>query len=238
MPEILSMEEAIKKYVNNGSSIMFGGFLGCNTPLMAVDKIIDLGIKDLTIMSAVNSFPGGGSEIGLLFDHGLVKKFVGSHIGTNPTAVEQYKSGKLEVEYYPQGTFIEKIRCAAAGLGGVLTPTGLGTLLAEGKEKISVNGKEFLLETPLKADVAIIKAQKADKMGNLVYSGTPNTNPIMAAAADITIVEVEEIVEIGDINPEDVHTPGIFVDAICVGYSYDQYREKMREMWNKIGALK
>lgn len=238
MPEILSMEEALKKYVKNGSSVMIGGFLGCNTPLMAVDKLVELGIKDLTVLSAVNSFPGGGCEIGLLFDKGLVKKFVGSHIGTNPTAVKQYMAGNLEVEYYPQGSFIEKVRCAAAGLGGVLTPTGLGTLLEEGKEKITVAGKEYLLETPLTADVAIIKAQKADKMGNLVYSGTPNTNPIMAGAAAVTIVEVEEIVETGTINPEDVGTPGIFIDAICVGYSFEQYREKMRAMCNNIGGLK
>lgn len=133
MPQIMSMEDALKKYVKNGSSVMMGGFLGCNTPLMAVDKIIELGIKDLTLMSTVNSFPGGGCEIGLLFDHGLVKKFIGSHIGTNPTAVKQFKEGKIEVEYYPQGTFIEKIRSAAAGLGGVLTPTGVGTLVEEGK---------------------------------------------------------------------------------------------------------
>ena len=238
MPEILSMEEALKKYVKSGSSLMMGGFLGCNVPLMAIDKIIELGIKDLTLISAVNSFPGEGFELGLLFDHGLIKKFIGSHIGTNPTAVKQYAEGKLEVEYYPQGTVIEKIRCAGAGLGGFLTPTGLGTLMEEGKQKVTVNGKEYLLEEPLGANVAIIKAQKADRMGNLVYSGTMNSNPIMAPAADITIAEVEEIVELGEIAPKDVDTPGIFVDALCVGYNFDQYRERMREMWNKLGLMR
>lgn len=237
MPEILSMEEALKKYVKDDSDIMMGGFLGCNAPLMAIDKIIELGIKDLTLISAVNSFPGGGFEIGLLFDHGLVKKFIGSHIGTNPTAVKQYAEGKIDVEYYPQGTVIEKIRCAGAGLGGFLTPVGLGTLMEEGKQKLTVNGKEYLLEEPLKASVAIIKAQKSDKMGNLVYSGTMGPNPIMAPAADITIVEVEEIVEPGEIAPKDVDTPGIFVDVLCVGYDFDQYRERMREMWNKLGLM-
>ena len=238
MPEILSMEDALKKYLKNHSSLMMGGFLGCNAPLMAIDKIIELGIKDLTLISAVNSFPGGGFEIGLLFDHGLIKKFIGSHIGTNPTAVKQYAEGKLEVDYYPQGTVIEKIRCAGFGLGGFLTPTGLGTLMEEGKQKITVNGREYLLEEPLGADVAIIKADKADKMGNLVYSGTMNSNPIMASAADITIAEVSEIVEVGEIAPEDVQTPGIFVDVLCVGYSFDQYRERMREMWNKLGLMR
>ncbi|MHC6180314.1 CoA transferase subunit A [Clostridium sp. JNZ X4-2] len=234
MPQFLDMEEAIKKYVKNGSTIMIGGFLGSNTPLMAVDKLVELNISDLTLICSTNSFPGGGFDIGLLFDHGLVKKFIGSHIGTNPTAVKQYMDNKIEVEYYPMGSLIEKIRCAAAGLGGVLTPTGLGTLLEKGKKKIEVDGREYLLETPLKADVAIIKAQKADKMGNLVYSGAPTASPLMAAAADITIVEVEEIVEAGEIKPEIVQTPGIFNDAICVGYSYEECQSKMRKVWSRL----
>ncbi|MFL0197667.1 CoA transferase subunit A [Clostridium sp. WILCCON 0269] len=238
MSEILEIKEAIKKYVKNGSSVMFGGFLGSNTPLMAVDKLVELQISELTLISSTNSFPGGGFDIGLLFDHGLVKKFIGSHIGTNPTAVKQYIEDKLEVEYYPLGTFIEKVRCAAAGLGGILTPVGVGTLIEKGKRIIKVEGKEYLLETPLKADIAIIKAQKSDKMGNLVYRGTPNASPIMAAAADITIAEVEEIVETGEISPEEIQTPGIFINAICVGYSYEQYQYKMRQMWNRIYKFK
>lgn len=237
MPEILSMEEALKKYVKNDSSLMMGGFLGCNTALMAIDKIIELGIGDLTLISAVNSFPGGGHEIALLFDHGLVKKFIGSHIGTNPTCVKQYKEGKVEVEMYPQGTVIEKIRCGGAGLGGVLTPVGIGTLMEEGKQKIVLDGKEYLLETALRADVAIIKGFKADTAGNIVYKGTMNSNPTMASAADITIAEVEEIVEAGEIDPKDVDTPGIFVDVICKGYTADIYREKMRAMWKQVNYI-
>ncbi|MCI1945560.1 CoA transferase subunit A [Clostridium luticellarii] len=234
MPEFLEMEEAIKKYVKDGSDIMIGGFLGSNVPLMAIDKLVKLSIKDLTLICSTNSFPGGGFDVGLLFDHGLVKKFIGSHIGTNPTAVKQYIENKVEVEYCPIGSLVERIRCAAAGLGGVLTPTGVGTLVEKGKKKIKVDKREYLLETPLKADIALIKAQKADKMGNLVYKGTPNASTLMAAAADITIVEVEEIVENGEIKPELVQTPGIFNNVICKGYSCQQYKDKMLKVWSRL----
>jgi acetate CoA/acetoacetate CoA-transferase alpha subunit len=132
---------------------------------------------------------------------------------------------------------VEKIRCSAAGLGGVLTPTGLGTLMEEGKEKIEVEGKEYILETALKADVAIIKGFKADKKGNIIYKGTMNANPIMAGAAKITIAEVEEIVEVGELAPEEIQTPGVLVDYVCLGYSDDEYHKRTQEMCKSIGIF-
>ncbi|WMJ79963.1 CoA transferase subunit A [Clostridium sp. MB40-C1] len=236
MPQIMKIEEAIKKYVKDGSSIMIGGFLGCNTPYKAIDQMVKQGSKELTIISTVNSFTH--QDMGKLFDAGLVRKFIGSHIGTNAVVVNQYRTGKLQVEYYPQGTLIEKIRCAGAGLGGVLTPTGIGTLLEEGKEKIEVNGKEYLLETPLSADVAIIKGFKADKKGNIVYKGTANANPIMATAGKITIAEVDEIVEVGELEASEIGTPGIFVNAICLGYEKDEFIQKSRDMYKAVGIFK
>jgi acetate CoA/acetoacetate CoA-transferase alpha subunit len=234
--KIMDMKSAIGEFVKPGSTVMFGGFLGCNAPLKAIDEIVEEGIGDLTAISAVNSFTN--SDIGLLFDNNLIKKFIASHIGTNKVAVQQYKSGQIEMEYYPQGTLIEKIRCAGAGLGGVLTPTGLGTLVEEGKDKKVIDGKEYILETALGADVAIIKGFKADKAGNILYKGTANSNPIMATAAKFTIAEVEEIVEVGEIPSFNVGTPGIFVDAICLGYEADQYRDAIRDMCKSVGIYK
>lgn len=233
MKGIISMEEAIKNYVQTGSRIMVGGFLGCNTPLKAIDELVKQDKNDLTIISTVNSFTS--SDFGLLFDKKQVSKFIGSHLGTNSTAVKQYKSGDIDVEYYPQGTLVEKIRCSAAGLGGVLTPTGIGTLMEEGKEKLTVEGKEYILETPLKADVAIIKGFKADKKGNILYKGTMNANPIMAGAATITIAEVEEIVEVGELAPHQIQTPGVLVDYVCVGYTDEDYHKRTQDMCKSIG---
>lgn len=233
MKGIITMEEAIRNNVNNGSRIMVGGFLGCNTPLNAIDEIAKQEKSDLTLISTVNSFTS--SDFGLLFDKKQVSKFIGSHLGTNSTAVKQYKEGIIDVEYYPQGTLIEKIRCSAAGLGGVLTPTGIGTLMEEGKDKINVDGKDYILETPLKADVAIIKGFKADKKGNIIYKGTMNANPIMAGAAKVTIAEVEEIVEVGELKPEEIQTPGVLVDYVCIGYKDEDYHKRTQDMCKSIG---
>ncbi|MGL6081523.1 MAG: CoA transferase subunit A, partial [Gammaproteobacteria bacterium] len=148
----------------------------------------------------------------------LFKKFIGCHIGLNPEIQRQNNAGETEVTLIPMGTFMERIRCGGAGLGGILTPTGLGTEVEAGKQKITVEGKEYLLEIPLRADIAFIKAKTADKAGNLVHSKTArNFNSVMATAADIVIVEVEEIVEIGTIDPNQVHTPFIFIDYIVQG---------------------
>jgi acetate CoA/acetoacetate CoA-transferase alpha subunit len=144
-----------------------------------------------------------------------VKKVIASHIGTNPSTIEQYNNKEIEIEFNPQGTLVERIRCAGAGLGGVLTPIGIGTVVEENKTKINVDGRDYLLEKPLRADVALLGANVSDKIGNLLYKGSSqNFNPIMATAADIVIAEAEEIVEIGEIAPESVRTQSIFVDYI------------------------
>ncbi|MEL7654855.1 MAG: CoA transferase subunit A, partial [Bacillota bacterium] len=156
--------------------------------------------------------------IGKLVNSRQLKKAIVSYIGRNPSTVEQYEAGNLEIEFVPQGTLAERIRAGGFGLGGILTPTGVGTEFEIGKQRITVNEKDYLLELPLRADIALIKAYKADKSGNLVYrKASRNTNPLMAAAADITIVQADEIVETGAIDPDEVMTPGIFVDYIVQG---------------------
>ncbi|MDI3522163.1 MAG: acetate CoA/acetoacetate CoA-transferase alpha subunit [Bacillota bacterium] len=229
--------DAALSHVKDGMTIMIGGFLGLNAPLAAIDRLVELGVKDLTLIAAVNAYPGGGFGIGKLIENHQVKKYIGSHIGTCPAAVEQYKNGELEVEFYPQGTVIEKIRAGGAGLGGILTPTGVGTLMEEGKQKVTVDGRVYLVETPLKADVAIIRGYKADKVGNILYRGTPNSNPIMALAADYVIAEVDYVVEAGEIEPDRVGTPGILVDAVVRGYGEEKTREIFRDLWTKNKKL-
>lgn len=226
----MALAEAMAK-IKDGMTIIIGGFLDQNAPLACIDYLVESGVKDLTLISLVNAYMGGGFGIGKLFDNKQVKKFIGSHIGTCPAAVEQFKNGELEVEYFPQGTLIEKIRAGGAGLGGVLTPVGIGTLMEEGKQKVSVNGREYLVETALKADVAVIKGYKADKVGNILYRGTTNTNPILPLAADYVIAEVDHIVEPGDIEADRVGTPGILVDAIVKSYGEEKIREIYRNLW-------
>ena len=175
--------------------------------------MIELGVKDLTIVCNDTSFADKG--VGKWIVSKQVKKVIASHIGTNPESGKQFNAGETEFELVPQGTLAERIRAAGAGLGGVLTPTGVGTTVQEGKQVLTVDGKEYILEKPIKADVAIIGATIADKKGNLWYEGsTRNFNPVMATAADVVIVEADKIVEVGEIKPEDVATPHIFVDYI------------------------
>ena len=217
--------------IKDGMTIMIGGFLGQNAPLACIDRLVERGVKDLTLITAVNSYVGGGFGIGKLFENHQIKKYIGSHVGTCPAATEQYKKGELEVEYYPQGTVIEKIRAGGAGLGGVLTPVGVGTLMEEGKQKVVINGQTYLVETALKADVAIIRGYKGDKAGNILYRGTPNTNPVMALSANYVIAEVDYVMERGEIEPDRVGTPGILVDALVVGYGEEKTREIFRNIW-------
>lgn len=212
MSKFISIEEAVQK-VKNGMTIMIGGFLANGTPNRIVDALLKTGVKDLTIICNDTAFPDKG--IGQLVGNKQVKKLYTSHIGTNPSSSEQYNSGELEIEFCPQGTLAERIRSGGNGLGGILTATGLGTIVAEGKRIVEVDGKEYLLETPLRADLALIAASKGDKSGNLVYHGTSqNFNPLMATAADVVIAEVEEVLETGEIAPEYVHTPAVFVDYL------------------------
>jgi len=208
------MDEAIAK-IEDGMHIMIGGFMAAGTPNNIVKAMVDSGVKDLTIICNDTAFADKG--IGLLISNRQVKKVISSHIGTNKATIEQFNNKEIEVEFVPQGTLAERIRSAGAGLGGVLTPTGLGTVAQEGKQVIAVDGKDYLLETALKADVALIGASIADEEGNLFYKGTTqNFNPLMATAAELVIVEVGELVKIGDIPMENVHTQALFVDHMVI----------------------
>lgn len=212
MNKRISLDEAVAK-MHDGMTLMIGGFLAVGTANKVVDKLVESGVKNLTIICNDTAFIDKG--LGKLIANKQVSKVVASHIGTNPATIEQMNNGELDIEFSPQGTLAERIRSAGAGLGGVLTPTGLGTLVAEGKEVITVDGKAYLLEKPLRADVAILGASVGDECGNLVYRGTTqNFNPLMATAADIVIAEVEEIVASGELKPEEIRTPSIFVDYL------------------------
>jgi len=201
--------------IKSSMTIMSNGFMGVKSAETLIDAIVEKGIKDLTLISTDTATPNVGP--GKLIHGRNVKKLYASHIGLNPETGSLMNSGELEVELVPQGTLAERIRCGGSGLGGVLTPTGIGTEVEEGKQKITVDGKDFLLELPLHADVAIIKASVCDRAGNIFYRGTSkNFSTVMAMAADYVIVEADEIVEIGELGPEQIMTPGIFVNAIVL----------------------
>jgi acetate CoA/acetoacetate CoA-transferase alpha subunit len=189
---------------------MIGGFLAVGTPETLISEVLNKGTKDLTVIGNDTGFPDRG--IGRLIVAKRVKKAVASHVGTNPETGRQMNAGETEVVLVPQGTLAEQVRAAGAGLGGILTPTGVGTIVEAGKQKVSINGREYLLELPMHADFALIRAHKADEKGNLVYrrSGR-NFNPLMAMAAKVVVAEVDEIVPVGEIDPDDVVTPGLFV---------------------------
>lgn len=211
---VVSAEEAVS-HIKDGMSIMVGGFNYGGVPYTLVEALEKAGVKNLTMISNDTSYANVGH--GRLVAAGQVKKVIASHVGINKKTGEQYNAGTLELELSPQGTFVERIRAGGFGLGGVLTPTGLGTKVEEGKQIVEVDGKKYLLEKPLRADVALIRAYKADRMGNLTYYGTNrNFNPTMATAADLVIAEVDSIVEIGELNPDTVVTPGILVDFLVV----------------------
>lgn len=203
----------VMESIKDGMVVMIGGFMGVGTPEFIIDAMIKKNVKDLTIIANDTSFPDRG--LGRLIVNKQVKKVIASHIGLNPETGRQMNNGELEVKLIPQGTLVEQIRCGGAGIGGFLTETGIGTIVEEGKEKIKVGNKEYLLELPLRADVAVIGGSIVDRQGNVFYNAsTRNFNPIMATAADIVIVGAEKIVEVGELDPNHVMTPGIFVDYI------------------------
>jgi acetate CoA/acetoacetate CoA-transferase alpha subunit len=215
MAKITTVEQAME-HIDHASVIMIGGFLGCGTPEALIDAMVDKGFRELTIIANDSGFPTRG--IGKLIVAKQVKKLIASHIGTNVETGRQMQANELAVELVPQGTLIERIRSGGAGLGGVLTPTGLGTMVADGKEVIAVDGQNFLLEKPLKAEIALIKAHKADESGNLIFRRSArNFNPVIATAADTVIAEVQEIVPVGELDPDEVMVPGIFVDFVVKG---------------------
>jgi acetate CoA/acetoacetate CoA-transferase alpha subunit len=212
--KITSAEE-VSALFRDGMTAMVGGFMGVGTPQGLITAMLAADIKDITLIANDTAFVETG--VGPLIVGHKVKKVIASHIGTNPETGRQMIAGELDVELVPQGTLAERVRAGGSGLGGVLTPTGVGTVVEEGKVKMMVDGREYLLEKPLFAEVALLKAHKADKAGNLIYHRSArNFNPLMALAADLVIVQVEEIVEIGEIDPDEVMTPGILVDKIFV----------------------
>lgn len=211
----LTTIQQVSASFQTGMTVMIGGFLAVGTPTVLVNALLETGVSDLTLIGNDTAFPDSG--VGVLVVNKRVKKAIVSHIGTNPETGRQMMAGEMQVDLVPQGTLAERIRAAGAGLGGVLTPTGVGTIVEEGKQKLTVDGKEYLLEKALKADLALIKAKKADKAGNLIYNKSArNFNPVMALAADLVIAEVEELVEVGQLDPDEVMTPGILVDKIIV----------------------
>ena len=212
MKKIKTIDE-VMKYIKDGMTISVGGFIGVGTPEKLIDAIVAKGIKNITLIANDTSTPTTG--VGKLIVNKNCKKVIVSHIGTNAETQRQMNTKELEVELVPQGTLIERIRSAGAGLGGVLTPTGIGTIVEEGKRKIEIDCKEYLLELPLRADVALILGGIVDKRGNVYYNkATRNFNPIIATAADIVIVQAEKLVEIGELDQSDVMTPSIFVNYI------------------------
>jgi len=205
--------------IKDGDSVMIGGFMDCGAPHTLMLALKENGTINLTLISNDTSFhdfkTGNIKGVAHLIQNKQFKKIIASHIGANQETQRQMNAGETVVELVPQGTLAEQIRAGGSGLGGILTPTGIGTEVAIGKQIVDVDGKSFLLEIPIKANVALIKAKKADKSGNLVFKGTArNFNSLMATAATIVIAEVEEIVEIGEIDPNDVHTPSIFIDFL------------------------
>ncbi len=207
-----TLESAVAQ-IPEGASLMIGGFMGVGTPERIVDELIRQRKRDLTVIANDTALPGVG--IGKLVTAGAVRKVIASHIGLNPETQQKMLAGEMDVELVPQGTLIERIRAAGHGLGGVLTPTGVGTVVEEGKRKLEVDGREYLVETALSADFALVQAFLADYLGNLTYALTArNFNPVIAMAARTVIVDAEHVVPVGMISPDHVQTPAPLVDYL------------------------
>lgn len=225
-----SAKEALSD-VHDGATIMFGGFGLCGIPENLIFALRDKGVKNLTCIS--NNAGVADFGLGLVMKNGQIKKMIASYVGENEIFEKLFLSGELEVELCPQGTLSERIRAAGAGIPAFFTPTGVGTLVAQGKEEREIDGRKYILEKALKADFAFVKAWKGDKYGNLVYRrSTRNFNPMMATAAKITIAEVEDLVEVGELDPDQIHTPGVYVKRIIQGPRYEKRIENktLREM--------
>lgn len=217
---------AIADVVKNNQTIAVGGFGLCGIPEVLIDALMNTGVKDLTCISNNAGIDGFG--LGKLLEKRQIKKMISSYVGENKEFERQFLNGELEVELTPQGTLAEKLRSGGAGIPAFFTQTGVGTLIAEGKEIREFEGKEYILEHSLTADVALVKAYKADRAGNLVFRKTAhNFNPDCAVAGKFTIVEVEQIVEIGEIDPDDIHLPGIYVDRIVLNPHPEKRIEQM-----------
>jgi 3-oxoacid CoA-transferase subunit A len=223
--KVLATADAAVALVSDGARIMMGGFGLCGIPENLIRALRARGTKGLTVISNNAGVDDFGA--GVLLRSRQVRKMVSTYVGENKEFERQFLSGELEVELVPQGTFAERLRAGGAGIAGFFTPTAYGTIVAEGKETRIIDGKGYVLELPLRADFAFVKAWKGDRLGNLVYRRTArNFNPVMATAASITIAEVEELVEPGAIDPDHVVTPGVFVKHIVRGHDYEKRIEK------------
>ncbi len=213
--------------IEDGASIMVGSFGICGAPENLLAALKERGTKNLTVISNAAGIDDWG--VGVLFHKRQVRKMIASRIGANKLYEELFLAGELEVELIPQGTFVERMRAGGAGIGGFYTPVGVGTVVEEGKEKKVIDGVEYLLEFPLKADFALVKAWRGDPMGNLIYrKSARNFNPVMATAVRVTIAEVEELVGVGDLEPDHIHTPGIFVHRILQGERFEKRIEILK----------
>ena len=216
MKSKVTSRDQIARCFRDGMSVMFGGFMGAGTPPTLVKMILDAGVSNLTIIGNDTGLPGYG--IAPLIEQGRVRKVIASHIGMHPETGRRMISRELEVELVPQGTLAERIQSGGSGLGGFLTPTGVGTVVEEGKKRITVDGRDYLLELPLRADLAIIYASRGDNAGNLHYRrAARNFNPLIALAANNVFAEVAELVEIGEMDPDSVMTPGLLVTGLFQG---------------------
>ncbi|MCR8854451.1 CoA transferase subunit A [Lysinibacillus fusiformis] len=220
-----SFEEAVAD-IKDGDMLAVGGFGLCGIPEKAIAALVQKGTKDLTVVS--NNCGVDDWGLGLLLANKQIKKMVASYVGENKIFEQQFLSGELEVELTPQGTLAERLRAGGAGIPGFYTATGVGTPIAEGKEVKVFDGKDYILENGITADFALVKAWKADKLGNLVYRKTSrNFNPLAAMAGKITIAEVEEIVEVGELDPDHIHTPGVFIQRVLLGENYEKRIERL-----------
>jgi 3-oxoacid CoA-transferase subunit A len=221
---VVSAEEAIQD-VFDGATIMVGGFGLCGMPENLIRALAQKGVKNLTTIS--NNAGVDGFGVGLLLSNGQIRRHIGTYVGENKLLEEMVLKGAVQLDLVPQGTFSERIRAAGAGIPAFFTPTGVGTLVAEGKETREFDGRTYVMERALKADFAFVKAWKGDRWGNLVYRKTArNFNPMMATAAKVTIAEVEHLVDVGELDPDSVHTPSVFVNRIFLGASFEKRIER------------
>ena len=225
MNKVLASAAEAVAMIPDGATLMVGGFGVCGIPENLIAALNARGTKQLTIISNNAGIDGFG--VGILLVARQIRKMISSYVGENKEFERQYLNGELQVELVPQGTFAERIRAGGAGIGGFFTPTGYGTLVAEGKESRVIDGKPYILEAPLRADFALVRAFKGDRLGNLVYRKTArNFNPVMATAARVTIAEVETLVEPGALDPDQIVTPGVFVRHVVKGERYERRIEK------------
>ncbi|KMY48886.1 CoA transferase subunit A [Peribacillus loiseleuriae] len=226
MDKVLSSLDEVMRQIKDGATIVVGGFGLCGIPEKLITSLRDKGVKDLTIVS--NNCGVDDWGLGLLLENKQIKKMVASYVGENKLFEQQFLSGELEVELVPQGTLAERLRAGGAGIPAFYTATGVGTEVAKGKEHKEFDGKTYIMEKGIVGDFAFVKAWKADPFGNLVYRKTArNFNPVVATAGKMTIAEVEEIVGIGELNPDEIHTSGVYVQKVFVGENYEKRIERL-----------